>query len=430
MTLWQKINQRAYGLRYRLLTRRALRRGRCAAPALEAARRAGRPDEVPPDAGSGPILHVAWGRIGDSIVQTGALKHFRHAFPGQPIVHLGRAETAPVVAPHVDRFIAFDAVAWHRDAAARRALAAQLAGTFDAVVSDAHLFYGGAFELGPLLTAVDARVKLIYRGYDVGPGLAPRFRAPDGFEVIPARARSGASLDSRHVLHDAGHILQFATQRLRGLPYPVTDLEPDLRMTQPTAEQRATFAGAVAWQPFSNNSKKDFPGAAWRDVLKAFPDRRFIALGIDPEPIEALGLRNVINLAGQTDLQTAAQVIQACEAFVGPDSGLTHMAAALDRPTVCVAQSSNLGYFFPYPAVARRQRLQVVDNPEYRACAGCFMTCAHESILRTKRRGALCLRTLPATAVVAGLERALRLEAPEPPEPAPSGPATAVTPSP
>ena len=85
---------------------------------------------------------------------------------------------------------------------------------------------------------------------------------------------------------------------------------------------------------------------------------------------------------------------------MGLDSGLSHISAVLEQKTICVTQSSNLGYFFPYPEVYGFTGLRTGHNPDYTACSGCFMTCRYESILTTYRKGARCLRTLPVDLVI------------------------------
>ncbi|MGE0385347.1 MAG: glycosyltransferase family 9 protein [Gammaproteobacteria bacterium] len=95
------------------------------------------------------------------------------------------------------------------------------------------------------------------------------------------------------------------------------------------------------------------PGANWPG--KIWPVERFAALvevladafdrvvllgnGADRERAGALAARLALpaaNLAGATDLGTAAAVLAASQAFVGNDSGLGHIAAAAGIPTLAV----------------------------------------------------------------------------------------------
>ncbi len=397
MTIWYTLNTALYRTRYAMQARRARRRGGAMGPVASSAGR------------SAPrLLHVAWGRIGDAVMGTGILKHFRAAFPDHEIVHLGRAETRTIVAPYVDRFLAFDERGWNASAEARRHFASKVAGEYDVIASDLHLFYGGTFALGDLLEALPARHKFVYAGYDDGVSLAPRRHVPAGFEVVPSRPRRRDDVSDRHLLLDGAYYLGELTRRVRGEAFEPADTRPALELD---AAPRPEFEDAIAWQPFSNNRKKDYPPSHWEQVLAAFPTQRFVALGTERDAVDSIGLPNMTNLCGRTSVAEAATVIASARGFLGPDSGLTHIAACLGRPTVCVTQSSNLGYFFPYPQGAGFDNLRTVAHPDFERCSGCFMTCAHEPILVTALRGAKCIRELPPESVVDAIRATIRTEA-------------------
>ncbi len=320
-----------------------------------------------------------------------------------------------MLAPLADDFVAMDP-------AAERALPpgaeARLRGPFEALLGDLHLFYGGTARLGPILEGIPAARKYLYEGYHLGRDLAVTSPVPRGFTRVPALAKPagpGADLDSLHLVNDAAHYLG---EVLRDLGVPGTIAARDLRPEPPLpAEEPGPVlarlglakGGFVAWQPFSNNPKKDYPAARWREVLAAFPGERFVALGSpkERERVESLALPGVEDLCGRTGLADAVAVLRGSRAFLGLDSGLTHLAACLGHPTVCVAQDANLGYFFPYPEALGFPLLRTVHNPKYRECAGCFMTCSRESILFTRLRGAKCLREIPSGAVIDALREML-----------------------
>jgi ADP-heptose:LPS heptosyltransferase len=371
MPFWLRVNRRLYAAYYRWRHRTPL------AAALP--RASARGEE---------ILFLAWGRIGDTVLSTGILKHFRGAF-GRRIVAAGRPEVAPIVQPHVDEFVPFGAD-----------LAARVTRPYAAVVTDVHFFYGGAHALHGLLAGLPAERRIMYEGYHLGPGLAPVRVVPPGVEVVAALAKAAPRW---HILLDNEHYFREVTRRLAGEAHAGADYRPALEA--PPADgllrRHGLAAGEyVAWQTASNNRKKDYPADRWRAVLARFPDVRFVALGAPGEP---LGVPHAVDLRGKTDLREAMALIGAARAFLGPDSGLTHIAACLGRPTVCVAQNSNLGYFFPYPEEYGYGNLATVDHPAYRECARCFMTCAREPILLTYLKGAKCLRELPPELVAVAL---------------------------
>ena len=148
-------------------------------------------------------------------------------------------------------------------------------------------------------------------------------------------------------------------------------------------------------------------------MLHAFPNQTFVALGSEAERVQlnSFVAPNLRNLCGQTSLNQSINLIRNARVFVGLDSSLSHIAAAMGKRTVCVTQSSNLGYFFPYPQEWSNEGLKVVHNPDYTFCSGCFMTCHHEPIWNTVRKGSLCLRTISPDQVIDAINEALASKA-------------------
>jgi ADP-heptose:LPS heptosyltransferase len=405
--MWTRWNIALYTLYYRRRGRRLLRRGRTAA-----LKQAAWPS---PEAGEKPVLYVAWGRIGDAVMATGHLKHLRRVFRPHPVWLLGRPETEGVVRPHVDAFIPLKEDVWQGAPEDRDRLLQALHRPFLCIIADIHTFYGGVFVIGPLLERLHADRKFIYEGYHLGSNLAPWRPYPGGFEVVPQRPAPAApdDISSRHVLHHAAHYFRTVLNRCRVPEEGIDDMRPELP-EMPGAEDLSRKyglepGGFIAWQPASNNRKKDYPMARWAEVMAAWPDHLFVALGTRQEERKLRGFAapNLRSLCGQTSLRETVQLIQAARLFVGLDSGLSHIATVLGQETVCVTQDSNLGYFFPYPPEYGFTNQHTVYHPDYIPCSGCFMTCRYESILSTYRRGALCLRTLPAEAVIAAIRQAL-----------------------
>jgi heptosyltransferase-2 len=81
----------------------------------------------------------------------------------------------------------------------------------------------------------------------------------------------------------------------------------------------------------------------------------------DPQDRGAL-----LDLTGRTDLARAVAVLKASAAFIGNDSGLMHLAAALGRPTIGVFGSSNPDWTAP-----RGPKTRAVV-PEGFSCRPCY----------------------------------------------------------
>lgn len=102
------------------------------------------------------------------------------------------------------------------------------------------------------------------------------------------------------------------------------------------------------------------PGATYGPAKRWFPDRfaeladrlsrqkqaHIIIMGGKGDvktarEVEKLSRTKLINLAGKTDLREAIHLISQCGLFVSNDSGLMHIAGALNVPTVAIFGSTN-----------------------------------------------------------------------------------------
>lgn len=405
--MWKPINNIAYRLYFACRNRMSRRKNRRWAVRVARTR----------DTEPRPVLYVAWGRIGDVVLATGHLKQMRRLFHPSPVWFLGRSRVRPLVEPYVDAFLPFPEPG-AGPAGSESAPAALLEGianrSFRCVIADIHTFYGGLFALDAVLAAVRADRKFVYEGYHLGEDLAPERPYPAGYEVVPrfeesvVRDKDGSP---RHVLHHNAHYIRSVLGHC-GIS---TD---DGETWRPELDHIGSGTGVcrrfgvepgeyVAWQPFSDNRRKDYPSARWAETIRAFPEIQFVAL-VEPGRADEVnrtappGVRVI-----ETSLTGVMKLIREARMFVGLDSGLSHISTVLGTPTVCVCPDSHLGCFFPYPASYGYSDLHTVSHPDYLPCRGCFMTCRHEPLTSTVTRGALCLRTLPSRLVIEAIRSAL-----------------------
>ena len=97
----------------------------------------------------------------------------------------------------------------------------------------------------------------------------------------------------------------------------------------------------------------------------------------------------LLDLTGQTDLLAAAGVLKSSAAFIGNDSGLMHLAAALDCPTVGVFGSSNPVWTAP---LGRHTRTVI---PAGFSCRPCYR--------KTCNQTEFCLDTVAGETVLAAV---------------------------
>lgn len=105
---------------------------------------------------------------------------------------------------------------------------------------------------------------------------------------------------------------------------------------------------------------------------------------------ETTGPAGIIDLVGATTLIDLAALLKAAAAFLGNDSGVMHLAAALDLPTLGLFGSSSAAWTAP-----RGERARALTATGF-ACQPCFR--------RTCNQDVFCLETLSADQVLAELK--------------------------
>ncbi|KTT50652.1 ADP-heptose--LPS heptosyltransferase [Pseudomonas oryzihabitans] len=115
------------------------------------------------------------------------------------------------------------------------------------------------------------------------------------------------------------------------------------------AEHYAAVADArlrQGWQVWLFGSQKDAPGG--EEI------REWVTPGFEED---------VCNLAGRTSLAEAIDLLSCASAVVSNDSGLMHVAAALDRPLVAVYGSTSPGFTPPLASQVEVVRLGLECSP-------------------------------------------------------------------
>jgi len=121
-----------------------------------------------------------------------------------------------------------------------------------------------------------------------------------------------------------------------------------------------------------------------------------------------LNPQQVVNLAGQLNLAQVAQLITTAALFVGPDTSVTHIAAATGAPTLAIFGPSNpvkwgpwpKGYDKTAPPFVNHAEVQHVGNVYLLQGARDCVPCHEEGCDRHKGSASRCLDELPANRVI------------------------------
>ena len=123
-----------------------------------------------------------------------------------------------------------------------------------------------------------------------------------------------------------------------------------------------------------------------------------------------------INMAGKLSLAESAVLISRANCYVGPDTALTHMAAALGSPTVALFGPSNPVKWGPWPKgygedhnPYQMKGTQCVSNVVLLQGEGDCVPCMEEGCERHNASLSDCLQNLPAASVIVALCELLSL---------------------
>lgn len=113
-------------------------------------------------------------------------------------------------------------------------------------------------------------------------------------------------------------------------------------------------AKTIALFAYGRSHLRTYPfyGTALHDVC-AENDFSVIALGdaaaygFNRDCLNEIGVRSV-NLSGKTTLRQSAALLRKCRLAVGAETGLAHLACAVDIPNVVVLGGGHFGLFMPY----------------------------------------------------------------------------------
>ena len=246
------------------------------------------------------ILVIRGGAIGDFILTLPVLSALRAQFPNTSLELLGYPHIAQLARAGklVDRVHSIDARPMAGFFARRGQLSAPLA----------DFFAGFAIIISYL--------------YD-----------PDGiFRDNVARVSKAQFIAGPHRPDEqAGvHASQVFLEPLKRLAIFDADPVPRLNLSM-TERQRI-----IALHPGSGSEKKNWPEGNWRELIRKLSGSRLLLVGGEAEEgrLDRLSAAAPCELARSLPLAELAGRLGACSLFMGHDSGISHLAAAVGVPTL------------------------------------------------------------------------------------------------
>lgn len=303
------------------------------------------------------IVVLKLDHIGDFLLTWRAFKSLREAFPDTEITlvcgahNAGLAQTAALF----DHVVAYNYFERDLQRNQRRALDQILSGYFDLAIDCRH-----DADTRHLLSGIHAR----YRAGFFAPNIELDLSLPS-MEVAPYDQMQGVHAELRLQLLVAAVIATYG----RPQKHPIQKLIASGVVEPQFSEQRY-----VVIAPGSGNELKNWPVNNYTLLAKRLTSQLGLSIvilgsvhdmGLARLLEAALPKHHVQNLVGSTQLTDLPRLLQGAAAYVGNDSGITHMAGLLNVPTLCIFA----GVADPQIWMPRGEQSVLIRYPV--ACAPC-----------------------------------------------------------
>jgi len=109
----------------------------------------------------------------------------------------------------------------------------------------------------------------------------------------------------------------------------------------------------VVLAPVTSRISKDIPAETVCEIIDKMPDKNFVILGSGKDTeryssvLKEKGYSNVIDLTNKTSIKECAYIIKNASGMISSDTGLLHLACAVDTPTCAVFYEKGTEHFIP-----------------------------------------------------------------------------------
>jgi heptosyltransferase-2 len=275
--------------------------------------------------------------IGDAIMTTPAVRAIRKNFPHAHITLLAKPWVAPVFqySPHVDHIMHYEANSYHSGFKGKIQLMKDIrAHQFDTAIllqnaiEAAILTFGAGIERR-IGFNTDARGILLTHAVPISKAIKSIHQTQYYVKMLELAGIPNAGLDLELFIGKQDRISAYRfLQKINSSPeIKWIGLNPS-----------ATYGTAKQWFPQRFSQLADRLAREYHAGVLIFGGPKDRQLG---EHVCEMMQTPAVNLAGQTTLGMAMALIQQCHAFITNDSGLMHIACALQTPLVAIFGSTN-----------------------------------------------------------------------------------------
>jgi len=290
---------------------------------------------------------------------TPAVRAVRKNFPHAEISILVKPWVAPVFEnnPHIDRLIKYDSVGRHEGLIGKKRLARDLRQyKFDTAILLQNAFEaalitflaGIPFRIG---FNTDARGLLLSHSIPCSSEIKKVHQTQYYLRILEGLGldNDGQDLELSVSEHNKKRALQILDQYGMDVSYRFVGINPS-----------ATFGPAKQWFPgrYARLSDRIQEAIGTHVILFGGPEDQRLG-----REISQLMKHPPLNLCGKTNLEEAMALIQQCDLFITNDSGLMHVAAALDVPLIAIFGSTNPITTGPWGKRSRIIRISIECSP-------------------------------------------------------------------
>jgi len=296
------------------------------------------------------ILIVRPDAIGDFVIFSGVLKHFRDQYKNAELVILAQEHIVELAqrCPYIDSVIGFNRARAGSDQQYYRGLLEQIkALKFDVAIN---AVYSRDSVSDSLTLGSGAKVTVASAGNESNMSLQQK-RTNDHLYTHLIPASDEPMLETERNLEFASGL----TGRDFGqtcMPEVWTSREDEAAVEELLNCQNVKDPIVIC--PFGNNSIRHWPDHKWAQLISIYRDNVILICGApqDHQPAEMIIRQanhpNIHNLCGRTSIGQLAALLKIARLCIGAESAAGHLAAAVHCPHVIIIGGGHFGRFMPY----------------------------------------------------------------------------------